>query len=96
MVGDPVNFTAVVDTPPGSGTVVSAEWDFDGSGEYEFKKEYDDTAAAMSRLILKTTYSFPEPGTYFPALRVSSHFHGDCKSEHCRLQNIGRVRVVVR
>ena len=44
---------------------------------------------------MKTTYSFSEPGTYFPAIRVTSHREGDPITRHARIQNIGRVRVVV-
>jgi hypothetical protein len=44
---------------------------------------------------VKTTYSFSEPGTYFPAIRVTSHRQGDPKTRNARVQNIDRVRVVV-
>jgi hypothetical protein len=32
--GEPVTFSAFVEVPRGVGTIVAAEWDFDGSGEY--------------------------------------------------------------
>jgi hypothetical protein len=40
--------------------------------------------------------SFSKPGTYFPALRVTSQRQGDAKSLYARVRNLGRVRVVVR
>jgi hypothetical protein len=30
--GEPVQFTATVEVPPQTGTIVSAEWDFEGDG----------------------------------------------------------------
>ena len=33
-VGEPVELVGDVEVPPGAGVVVSAEWDYDGSGTY--------------------------------------------------------------
>jgi hypothetical protein len=44
---------------------------------------------------LKASYSFAKPGTYFPTLRVASERKGDSASPYARIQNLGRVRVVV-
>ena len=33
-VGEPVAFAAVVEVPPGAGTIVAAEWDFEGHGDF--------------------------------------------------------------
>ncbi len=40
-------------------------------------------------------YAFSKPGTYYPALRVTSHRQGDAASPYAQMQNLGRVRVVV-
>jgi len=45
---------------------------------------------------LKATYSFSQPGTYFPVLRATSQREGDPKTPYARIQNLGRVRVVVK
>jgi hypothetical protein len=45
---------------------------------------------------LKTTYAFSKPGTYFPTLRAVSKRQGDGKTPFARIQNLGRVRVVVK
>jgi hypothetical protein len=92
-VGEPVRFEAVVDVPPGAGTVVAAEWDFDGAGEYPYVEPSFD--GSETRVAFGITHAFDEPGTYFPALRVTSHRQGEVESPFARVQNLGRVRVVV-
>jgi hypothetical protein len=42
------------------------------------------------------TRVFTKPGTYFPALRGISQREGDARTPYARLQNLGRVRVVVK
>jgi hypothetical protein len=92
-VGEPVRFEAVVGVPPGAGTVVAAEWDFDGAGDYPYVEPTFD--GSETRAAFGITHAFEEPGTYFPALRVTSHRQGDVDSPFARVQNLGRVRVVV-
>jgi hypothetical protein len=92
-IGEPVQFTALVEAPPGAGTVVSAEWDFDGSGDYAVKSSVMD--GSLSRLRITTTHTFTESGRFFPALRVSSAKHGNPNDPHARSYNLGRVRVIV-
>jgi hypothetical protein len=41
------------------------------------------------------THRFDTPGTYFPALRGISQRQGDTATPFARIQNLGRVRVVV-
>ncbi|MFX1481054.1 MAG: hypothetical protein ACFFCI_23480, partial [Promethearchaeota archaeon] len=92
-VGKKVKFSAVIETPPDTGYLVGAEWDFEGAGDYPVTEKLKDTRS--THVEVKTTYLFSEPGTYFPAIRVTSHRQGDPKTRHARIQNIGRVRVVV-
>jgi hypothetical protein len=93
--GDKVEFNAEVEIPPGTGSLVRAEWDFEGSGEYPVSEKFTDHAQ-KDRVTVKTTYSFAKPGTYFPALRVTSQRQGDANAEYALVQNLGRVRVVVK
>jgi hypothetical protein len=95
-VGETVEFTAVIEVPPGTGTVVSAKWDFEGAGDYPVAEQFDDINSSFSRVTLKTTYAFSKPGTYFPALRATSQRQGDFKTRYARIHNLGRVRVVVQ
>jgi len=92
-VGEEVEFVASVVVPIGAGTVVAAEWDFDGSREYAEKASGLD--GSSSRVHLRTSHAFSEPGTYFPALRVRSQRQGNTAKPHAQPQNLGRVRVVV-
>jgi hypothetical protein len=93
-VGEAVHFTATVEVPPSAGTIVAAEWDFDGSGDYPLVQEGLD--GSSSRLTLVASHTFAEPGTYFPVLRAISQRQGDGLTPFARVQNLGRVRVVVR
>ena len=83
-----------MDAPPGGGTIVAAEWDFDGTGAFPFR--HDDLDGSRSSVRLETTHAFDAPGTYFPCVRVTAHRDGDVDAAHCRVLNLGRVRVVVR
>lgn len=40
-------------------------------------------------------FIYTTPGTYFPALRVPSQREGDTSTPFAKVQNLGRVRVVV-
>ena len=41
-------------------------------------------------------HTFTAPGTYFAVLRVTAHREGDADETFTRVQNLDRVRVVVR
>lgn len=92
-VGKPVTFTAIVELPPNTGKIVAAAWDFEGSGNFPVIGKFNQSAA---RATLKTTYTFAKAGTYFPTLRAVSERQGDAKTSFARIQNLGRVRVVVK
>jgi len=94
-VGDVVAFSGVIEAPPGAGVVVGAEWDFDGSGDFAVVEPFEDATSSMAQLTVTTTHAFSEPGVYFPALRATVHREGDFQSPFARVQNLGRVRVVV-
>jgi hypothetical protein len=89
--GETVRFSALVETPPGTGKVVSAEWDFDGAGLYPRKTPVKPAA----RVTVETTHVFDKPGTYFPVFRATSQRQGDSATPFARIPNLARVRVVV-
>ncbi len=93
--GQSVTFTAVAEVPPHTGRIVSVQWDFDGEGTFLSVSKSTPGDKNGSRVTLKTTHSFAKPGTYFPALRVASQRQGDARTPYARIQNLGRVRVVV-
>jgi len=92
-VGAAVTFTARIEVPPGTGMVVSAQWDFEGSGTYPSPAELGDPS--RDAVHLTATHAFSEPGTYFPAIRVASQREGDPDTLFARSMNLSRVRVVV-
>jgi hypothetical protein len=94
-VGEVVEFSALVEVPVGAGTVVAGEWDFEGAGDFPEHAPFDNEAASYASTTLTTSYAFSAPGTYFPALRITSHRRGEQGDPHGRIQNLGRVRVVV-
>jgi hypothetical protein len=95
-VGETVEFVGVIEVPPGTGTIVGAEWDFEGAGDFPVAEKFDFSNNSFSRMTVKTIYAYSQPGTYFPVLRGSSHRHGDIKTKFARIANIDRVRVVVK
>jgi hypothetical protein len=90
-VGQAVTFDAIAEAPTGAGSVVSAEWDFDGQGVYPERS----TITPAPTVTVETTHTFTTPGTYFPAVRVASHRNGDDKTTYALARNLARVRVVV-
>jgi PKD repeat protein len=90
--GQAVRFSAVVEVPPNTGKVVSAEWDFDGTGAFADVAKFSPGV----KVTLNTTHAFAKPGTYFVTLRAASQRDGDVKASFARILNIDRVRVVVK
>jgi hypothetical protein len=92
-VNHPVTFTATIDVPSNAGVVVSAEWDFEGVGNFPVAARLD-TPQALVRL--SAMHSYPRPGTYFAVLRAASQRQGDVDTPFARIENLARVRVTVK
>jgi len=95
-VSDAVEFSATIDVPPAAGSVVSADWDFDGKGDFSVQESLVDKHAAKGRIQFKRKYAFTKPGTYFVTLRAAAQREGNIKTPFTRAQNLERVRVVVQ
>jgi hypothetical protein len=91
--GQPVEFAAVIEAPPGAGQVVEAEWDFDGSGAFAVVDRLEGRRAP--RVALTRSYAFARPGTYFVTLRATSQREGDANTPFAGVRNLARARVVV-
>ena len=93
-VGEEVDFAAVVEAPPGTGTIVSRRV---GLRRLRRVRGELDGRSTVRAAVLRVTaaHTFTEPGTYFPALRVRTQRHSDMRKPHARIENLGRVRVVV-
>jgi Prolyl oligopeptidase family/PKD domain len=91
--GESVTFTGHAEMPPGNGTIVGAEWDFEGRGTWEGQLAEID--GAKSKVDVTTTHTYTEPGTFFACLRVAGHREG-AKGRGLPVQNRARTRVVVQ
>ncbi len=91
--GERVHFFGTITVPPGAGSVVAAEWDFDGQGTFPVKATI---AAGATTATVAHDHVFKKPGMYFPALRGISQRQGDRVTPYARVQNLGRVRIVVK
>ncbi len=90
--GESVRLSALVEVPEGAGAIVAVEWDFEGNGQF-VPGTLDTIHPGDIRGVVEHAYT--KPGTYFAALRVTSHRAGDPQSLHARVHNLGRARVVV-
>ena len=90
--GQAVSFTGTIEVPPGAGSLVAAEWDFDGAGKFP---EHSPVARGAKRAIVTITHRFDQAGTYFVALRGVSQREGGT-TPYRRIRNLDRVRVVVK
>jgi hypothetical protein len=86
-----VTLRVTTEVPPGAGSIVAVEWDFDGTGGYPVH----DSLEPASTVVVERRWSSAEPGIFFPVARVVSHRDGNATSPYARLQNLARVRVVV-
>jgi hypothetical protein len=91
-VGETVEFTGAIEAPPGAGVIVSAEWDYEGTGAYADAETFADGAAQRT---VRRSRAFDRPGTYFVALRAGSQRKSALGSPYAKALNLARVRVVV-
>jgi len=90
--GDALTLRATAQVPDDARFIVAVEWDFDGSGLVPVAESVEPAP----RVVNEQRRSFAEPGTYFPTVRVVARRDGSTDSPYARVQNLGRVRVVVR
>jgi hypothetical protein len=91
-VGQKVVLSGIIEVPPGTGGVVSAEWDYDGQGRYADAEHFSDGAEDQT---VGRSHAFDKPGTYFVALRATAQRKEAIGTPFARAINLGRVRVVV-
>ena len=65
-VGREVILRATAAVPPGTGSIVAMEWDFEGSGLFAV----GDSVTPAETIEVERRWSPAEPGTYFPVVRV--------------------------
>jgi hypothetical protein len=93
-VGESVTLTVEAEVPSGAGTVIAVQWDVDGSGAFPYADESID--GRSSSYTGSITHTYTEPGTHFASARVTAHREGELGATTRRIENLARVRVVVR
>jgi hypothetical protein len=91
--GEPVVLEVAAELPPGAGTIIAVEWDFDGTGTWPYVHHGIDGTATTARVAV--THAYDHAGTYFPSVRITSHRDGDLTATYRRIENLARARVVV-
>lgn len=91
--GVSVSFRAEIEAPPGAGKIVAAEWDFEGSGDFVDPAVLN---APADQVTLEACHAYDAPGRWFAVLRATLQREGDADTAYGRVQNLERVRVVVR
>lgn len=89
--GEAVTLRAAARTPPGTGAIVSVEWDPEGQGLFPLTEAVD----VSEQVVVERQHSFGMPGTYFPVIRVAAQRGADTTTPYARIYNLARVRVVV-
>jgi hypothetical protein len=90
--GQSVTFTGTIEVPPAAGSIIAAEWDFEGTGKFEAAPVAKRSA---ERVTVSMTHRFDKPGTYFTGLRGVSQRDEAAGTPYQRIRNLARVRVVV-
>ena len=89
--GEDVTLRATAEVPPGTGSIVAVEWDFDGSGTFAVSERIEPAP----RVEVERRWSTTDAGTHFPVVRVVAQRDADMTTSYARLQNLARARVVV-
>lgn len=90
-VGEEVQFTALVDIPSEAGSITVAEWSFEGELDFPEKELTEEVKVEFSNI-----HTFSKPGTYFPVVRVKANRDGKIENIYTQIQNLSRVRVIVK
>jgi hypothetical protein len=91
--GRPVTFSAIAGMPPGTGKLISARWDFNGTGTFPTAGHLGKVGGSAH---ITVTHTFTKAGTYFAAVRFTSDRTGSRAARYGLIQNLARVRVVVQ
>lgn len=90
---EPLRFEGKAQTPAGAGSVTKVELSSDGEDHFV---SVPFSAGGDTSVTVGKTLSFDKPGIYFPVLRVSSSRDGSGDEHVAVVQNLARVRVIVR
>ena len=95
QVGEAIEFVAELESPPNSGPIVSAEFDFEGAGDFPVKAEIEFEGKNKLKGKVKLSHTFTKLALTFPVVRVTTQREGKADSNYARIFNLSRVRVVI-
>ena len=93
-VDEKVTLSTVIEVPENQGNIINVEWDLDGTGEFAVAER--GLNSSQEKMTISRTHSFSEPGTYFVTVRAVSQRNGNMETPFTRIQNLDRVRIVVK
>jgi hypothetical protein len=88
-----VDFIGHIEVPPSAGKVVSTSWWF---GQGQPVLDPSPLPEPKPNVEVRRRHAYAKPGTYFVTLSASSQREGDASATVTAVQNLDRVRVVVR
>lgn len=92
-VGEAVSFSASAQAPSGTGQLTRTAWWF---GEDGVALPWHRVEQPMARLTLSQTHSYAHPGTYYVTFGAAAERRGDASARLTEIENLDRVRVIVR
>ncbi|KQP70019.1 hypothetical protein ASF40_09280 [Microbacterium sp. Leaf288] len=91
-VGEEVELGVSAATVDAQSRIVEVRWDLDDSGEFAVRSD----VTATTEVDQSIRHSFSEAGTHFVSVKVTAQQHGDTETPFARVDNLARVRIVVR
>jgi hypothetical protein len=92
-VNETVTFKGRVEVPPGAGKVTSTAWWF---GDGPFALTPRPVSSPSATVEVTQSHSYNKPGTYFVTFWATSQRGGTIDETSTAVQNLDRVRVIVR
>lgn len=93
-IGTEVEFFTHIELPENTGRIIKVEWDFENNDKFYQGKLNRSAIATLATA--KNKHRFLKKGIYFPTVRVTSQRKGIRNIPFCRIQNLDRVRVVIK
>lgn len=90
--GQSVAFQGEIDVPPNAGTLTNLEWDPTGTGAFV---PLPLGSVSGSSVVVSSNYTYATPGTYYAAIRATTHETDDPTSQFAGVLSLGRVRFTV-
>ena len=94
--GETVRIHVAVSVPEGQGKLIATEWSTGLKQEFDRTLDMSTVSYNGSRAEFDIETSYDAPGTYFVSIKTISERNGNTNAIHNRIENIDRVRIVVK